>query len=323
MALRHVRAVQERTRLDDPIARSIIQVIATDIGHDDSPAYPSYRTIAVRAGCHYNTVADRIKALCDNGDLVVTKRGKYNYYSLPYACDNAEGDYHASGGDNLAAPAARYVTREELSQLEQRLSHQMEQIVTSLSHQIGQIITPLSHQPSHIVTPSSQGLSHIVTSQDVTEENERGKEREEEKKEGREEAPPPPATAISPEKQRLAEMVNALSDATGMSGHLNWDKLSPFATELIRLDYTPEQVVRHYGPTSENGCWNWRQHDWRGVKGEFPTLEHIRQTISGAVVWQPPAVSANGSGSHAGNGHPTPTDPLAARRAQLLQEVAT
>ena len=118
-------------------------------------------------------------------------------------------------------------------------------------------------------------------------------------------------------------MVNALSDATGMSGHLNWDKLSPFATELIRLDYTPEQVVRHYGPTSENGCWNWRQHDWRGVKGEFPTLEHIRQTISGAVVWQPSAVSANGSGSPASNGHPTPTDPLAARRAQLLQEVAT
>lgn len=78
-----VQAVQERTVLDDPITHSVLQIIKNFMGSNGEPACLSLRTIAARAGCHYNTAAHRIKTLCANGDLIVTNKGKRVFYSIP------------------------------------------------------------------------------------------------------------------------------------------------------------------------------------------------------------------------------------------------
>lgn len=131
MAIQHVRALQYRRGQFDPFDYAIMEVIATDIGNNDEPAYTSLRQIAGRAGCHYNTVAGRVKGLNEAGQLTVTRKGKFNYYGLP---DNPPAgttigakDYHIDCDND-------YVTREELAQLEQRLSHQFDGLSQRLSH---------------------------------------------------------------------------------------------------------------------------------------------------------------------------------------------
>jgi hypothetical protein len=109
----------------------------------------------------------------------------------------------------------------------------------------------------------------------------------EEKKRRREEgeSPPPP---LSAENQPLIQMVNALVTVTGMSGHRFWKELSEEAAELLSAEYTPEQIIAHYGRGSPNGHWNWYVQDWRGNKptgGDFPKPKHIWETISGATRW--------------------------------------
>lgn len=87
MAIRHVRAVQERVKeYEDRIDFSILIVVATDIGEHDEPAFPSLRNIAKRTGCHYNTVSQRIVRLQETGKLHKERKGKYTFYSLPFHC---------------------------------------------------------------------------------------------------------------------------------------------------------------------------------------------------------------------------------------------
>ena len=86
-------------------------------------------------------------------------------------------------------------------------------------------------------------------------------------------------------------MVNALVDATGISGILNWDVLSPLADELIAANYTPEQVTAAYGPDGY-----WKVQDWRGQKGDFPSVNDVRETILRATQWEPKRKNGNGNG---------------------------
>jgi hypothetical protein len=85
-------------------------------------------------------------------------------------------------------------------------------------------------------------------------------------------------------------MVNALSEVTGISGRLNWADLSREAGFLLDGGYTAGQVRQHYGRASpQPGVWHWYRHDWRGKKerDEYPRLANVRETIAGAVAWQP------------------------------------
>lgn len=288
MALRHVRAVQKNTKLDDPIARSIIQVIATDIGFDDSPAYPSYRTIAARAGCHYNTVADKVRALCDNGDLIVTKEGKYNYYSLPYPCDDFTPDYHSNRGDNVGPVITpQYVTKEELS-------HALSQFAAELSHALSQEMQALSQR--------SPG---IVTLQGVTEE-EGGEEGEEEKEEWEEDAhplanghtldhsPTLPGANTDDFDEELAEMKAALAVVAREDAVFHEVKISAAAKALLRQGATPEFVDQHFGSDQAN-FWNTASY---GRKGEKPYVSNIVGEYSQAVEWAARTNGRNGSGPY-------------------------
>jgi hypothetical protein len=84
--------------------------------------------------------------------------------------------------------------------------------------------------------------------------------REKKVREKRERKDPP--TPQPQPNQTLAEMVNALAEATGMSGHLNWSRLSELAHELLAANYTAAQVAAAYAPTG----W-WYAMDWRGQRG--------------------------------------------------------
>lgn len=87
-------------------------------------------------------------------------------------------------------------------------------------------------------------------------------------------------TPTPPPDPTLAEMVNALVDATGMSAHLNWSKLSDLARELLGGGYTAGQVAQVYA----SGGW-WDACDWRGQKGQRPGVTAVRETIRLGVAW--------------------------------------
>lgn len=54
----------------------------------------------------------------------------------------------------------------------------------------------------------------------------------------------------------------------------NYSRTGRLAKELLRADYTPEQIESIYGPGG-----SWFREDWRGKKGELPNMASIAQTV--------------------------------------------
>ena len=99
--------------------------------------------------------------------------------------------------------------------------------------------------------------------------------------------PEPEIRPPSPETAAVGEMANAITDVTGVSARLNWSDpkgngVGDLAAALVAAGYTADQVRRHYSKQPVPG-WNWYEQDWRGKKGESPTVRGIRETISGAT----------------------------------------
>lgn len=153
MALRHVRAVQEQASTRDSVGLMILTVIATDIGYNGEPAYTSMRRIADRGGCHYNTVHSWIPKLIESGDLVAERRGRSNYYTLGFDCDN---------GPELSQKGENSVTIENSIVTPQGYDNQhvtKDEFVTALSQLEGRIVTALSQLGVGIVTAQGCDLS--------------------------------------------------------------------------------------------------------------------------------------------------------------------
>jgi phage replication O-like protein O len=132
----------------------------------------------------------------------------------------------------------------------------------------------------------------------------KGKERE--RKGG---SPPPP---LAPDRLALAEMVNALGEVSGMSPTMNFAALSAAAEDLLSCEYTAAQVAEYYGRESLDGRWNWYAQDWRGRRNDLPTPKQIKETIRGAIDWQPARASPGT------NGH----DPPGRHKRQLTRAEA-
>lgn len=96
---------------------------------------------------------------------------------------------------------------------------------------------------------------------------------------------PPPKREPTPDELAVGKMANAITDVTGVSARMNWDKVGGLASELVAEGYTADQVHRHYGREPTPGAWNWYSDDWRGKppRNERPGLNGIRETIAGAV----------------------------------------
>jgi hypothetical protein len=148
MAIRHVRAVQEYSQIADDLTRHIVEIIALDIGEDDSPAYTSNRKIAQRARCAVNTARDRIQTAVESGELVQQVEGKYTFYHLngdliPYGRTSGETRAENEGKrvkDKLVTADDLAKFKEELYQglyqanegLYQRLYQQIVSVVSTI-----------------------------------------------------------------------------------------------------------------------------------------------------------------------------------------------
>lgn len=73
------------------------------------------------------------------------------------------------------------------------------------------------------------------------------------------------------------KMVSILAEVCCMDLKISGGKVGAFAKRLLQADYTPEDIERWY---SDDGWWY--QADWRGNKGQIPTLEAIYDSIGKA-----------------------------------------
>ena len=154
MAITHVRAAQEYATTDDPVGRAVLFAICQDIGHDNSAAYPSYRTIAKRTGYHYNTVSSWVSKLVDCGDLTMEKKGKRQYYNIPFVAEP----------ETLSHPGYD-------KQCDNGCDKRYDNLVVMIK-QLSQQIEILSQHTASIVTTNR----NIVTPLDVTEEEDKREE---------------------------------------------------------------------------------------------------------------------------------------------------
>ena len=287
-----MEAVQDHSAITDPFGIGIFVTIARFVAADTQTGWASDRTVAELARCDKDSVAAWRQRLLDAGEIETWTtgggRGTRRYYKIllpfnepkfpPSVRDNSEL-LSPSEGDNNQGDIYQILAelRAEMSQMRELLSRQIE----LLSRIIVGNVPPRTGQDHHDHQEEITGITGGITSAEPP--------------------PAPPSPQTPPAVQPLAEMVNALSEVTGMSGHLNWSPLATFAQELLALDYQPDQVCRHYGAAAPNpnGHWGWYRHDWRGKRGDRPTLTNIRQTISGAVNWQPPANGAPQAGGGA------------------------
>lgn len=73
------------------------------------------------------------------------------------------------------------------------------------------------------------------------------------------------------------DMFGALAEVCQLNPALQKTQLGKTASQLIKAGYTPDQIRERYNP----GAW-WYLHDWRGQKGQPPTLPQVVSTIEQA-----------------------------------------
>ena len=167
MAEQHARAVQKmRRQFSHQLDYDILLIIALDTGRDGAAATTSYRGIAERANCHYNTVTGHIDRLKEAGWITVEKQGKYMAYRLQIDVEM---------GSNIVTNDCDNVTKIVTSNCDnyQELSQRLSQLEQTLSQRLSQL-------EAMIVTAVKQG--------DVTEDSE---EKSEDKSEDKNTPPTP------------------------------------------------------------------------------------------------------------------------------------
>ena len=139
MAERHTRAVQYYSSIKDREVRHVLEVIALDIGHDDSPAHTSNRKIARRARLAVGTTRERIKSAIDSGELLAVKDGKYWFYNL-----NPEfipcGRTSESAENAQKTTGKQLATSNDIETLYQRLCQNQETLYQRLCQNIVSIV---------------------------------------------------------------------------------------------------------------------------------------------------------------------------------------
>ncbi len=82
-------------------------------------------------------------------------------------------------------------------------------------------------------------------------------------------------STLIPNDQLLEELVQALGEVTGMDPRLNRTQLAKNAKSLLLAGYNASLVKTNFGP---GGAWY--SQDWRGKKGEIPTLKNVIEQIA-------------------------------------------
>lgn len=85
----------------------------------------------------------------------------------------------------------------------------------------------------------------------------------------------------------LTPVVDALAIVTRMDARLNYGRIAKEAKQLIAAGYSSETITDLFGMGGK-----WYACDWRGKKGQPPTLAQVRETI-GVL----PGMNGNGNGT--------------------------
>jgi hypothetical protein len=97
------------------------------------------------------------------------------------------------------------------------------------------------------------------------------------------------------------KMVAALVEVTDSDEQLNSRMLTTSASKLVKAGYTSEQILKYYGGSNSRAKSWWYRNDWRGQKGQRPTIRAINETIRAARNHDSKehavAVNQNGDGS--------------------------
>lgn len=149
MAEQHVRAVQMYSKIEDRLTRNILEIIALDIGYDDSPAITSNRKIKDRARTSINTARDCIEAIINSGELIAVRDGKYMTYTLnsdliPY--QRISGKPRAKTIENQVATIQD--VQAIVSDLSTRIDTMSDTIIDTISETLYQKIVSIVSVPS-------------------------------------------------------------------------------------------------------------------------------------------------------------------------------
>lgn len=226
MAEQHVRAVQNHSTIQDSLTRHILEVIALDIGRDDSPAITSNRKIAKRARCAVNTARDRIDDILKTKELFREFDGKYTLYRLnPELVPYDNGNEKTPEG---AGKTARFVTVDDLTQFEERLYQQQQGQLYQLYQQIVSIVSAVQTKGD----TKDKGRKEYIGAREV----------------------------FSLQSPMLAEYITALAQVvkTAYGPGVNEEEFTAAAEAMIGWDTTPEQIAGFSGWWKTNGHYDGR-----------------------------------------------------------------
>ena len=252
--------------------RFVLLTLADYANDDGAGAYPSLATIASRCALSRRTVIRAIESLVDSGYLIRRRR-------------KIEGRFTSS----------------EYKINPQKLrpnSDTVSPVVVTNDHYGSDTVSPeWCQDDTMVVTHDLQGGDTVSPNPlpDPSIDPTRGGERPK----SRRMPVSSPSSRIqfqdfpesSAERIQHAAMVSAISEVTGMDAKLNFDKLAPAALDLVKAGYEPDQVRSYYARGAPPGRRNWYSDDWRGRKGDLPTVKNISETIGGTVMTaEPPEV---------------------------------
>lgn len=144
MTERHARTVQRYSTIEEDDVRHVLEIIALDIGRDDSPAHTSLRKIAARARRSVNKVRELVDLAVESGELIRQKEGKYTLYSLnpallPYGRTPKRERKRENSGK--FGPEMKPATLADLQAMEERLRNEQQQLYQRLYHDIVFIVS--------------------------------------------------------------------------------------------------------------------------------------------------------------------------------------
>ena len=298
MSWQAMTAVSRHSKQDGQLFRLILHLAEfADAGGNVDPA-PNQETLAAHFGCTKRTIRNRLNDLESANELKQTRIGSgpgnpsaYRILlPMPETAVTEEPKAETKGGKaEKAETNTGFISafQQEMAEIKAEILSLKAEILSLKAETKGGKGGKGGNERRKAHSTKSAHDPYLDPSLDP--EEERG-------------IPPLP-----PQKQRLAEMVNALAEVTVMDGHANWGILSQTAVELLGV-YTAEQVRLHYSlEANPNGHWNWYLHDWRGQKNDPPRPKEVRETIKKAVkgiIPAPPKAAAAG-------GKPTAADSYA------------
>ena len=82
------------------------------------------------------------------------------------------------------------------------------------------------------------------------------------------------STELTPHEIKLYPLVDSLAKVCLMDGRLNYNTIKKPAGRLLKAGYTAADIERAFGENSD-----WYKSDWRGQKGQAPTLRQVEEGI--------------------------------------------